>query len=109
MSGIAVRSYNGDVDVVVQGNSYFFAVLLGHSGFRLEPHRSWRGGVRSQTRDCGRVEHGADETQIEASFCAAIRTARGAEVDFSREMGAREPGQHEDHGPNATISMQVLT
>ena len=28
---------------------------------------------------------GADETQIEASFCEAIRIARGAEVGFARE------------------------
>ena len=28
---------------------------------------------------------GADETQIEASFCAAIRIAQGAEVGFARE------------------------
>jgi hypothetical protein len=28
---------------------------------------------------------GADETQIEASFCAAIKNRKGAEVDLARE------------------------
>ena len=32
---------------------------------------------------------GADETQIEASFCAAIRITRGAKVEFNGETRRR--------------------
>ena len=33
---------------------------------------------------------GADETQIEASFCAAIRTAQAAEVDFTSRSAPKQ-------------------
>ena len=46
--------------------------------------RSWSAELH-RLRGVFLAAMGADETQIEASFCAAIRTAKRAEVDFTGE------------------------
>ena len=44
----------------------------------------------------------ADETEIEASFCEAIRIAKGAEVDFARETRRRTYAEYRRQKASAT-------